>query len=41
MQKTKLGISVGFLGAAVYFSGLFNGLLLIMIMVEYVLLDED
>lgn len=41
MQKTKLGISVGLLGAAVYFSGLFNGLLLITIMVGYVLLVED
>lgn len=41
MQKTKLGISVGLLGAAVYFSGLFNGLLLIAILAGYVLLVEE
>lgn len=41
MQKTKLGISVGLLGAAIYFSGLFNGLLLIVILSGYVLLAED
>lgn len=41
MQKSKLGISVGLLGAAIYFSGLFNGLLLITIITGYVLLIED
>lgn len=41
MQKSKLGISVGLLGAAIYFSGLFNGLLLIAILAGYVLLVED
>lgn len=41
MQKAKLGISVGLLGAAIYFSGLFNGLLLIAILAGYVLLAED
>ena len=25
MQKTKVGISVGMIGAAVYFAGLFGG----------------
>lgn len=41
MQKSKLGISVGLVGAAIYFSGLFNGLLLIAILAGYVLLVED
>lgn len=41
MQKSKLGISVGLLGALVYFSGLINGLLLITILAGYVLLVED
>lgn len=41
MQKSKLGISVGLLGAMVYFSGLINGLLLITILAGYVLLVED
>lgn len=41
MQKSKLGISVGLVGATIYFSGLFNGLLLIAILAEYVLLVEE
>lgn len=41
MQKSKLGISVGLLGAAIYFSGLFSGLLLIAILAGYVLLVEE
>lgn len=40
MQKTKLGISVGLLGAAVYFTGLFDGYLVAIILTGYVLLAE-
>ncbi|HHU72816.1 MAG TPA: hypothetical protein GXZ21_12410 [Clostridiales bacterium] len=40
MQKTKLGISVGLLGALIYFMGMVNTLGLI-IMVGYVLLKEE
>lgn len=40
-MKSKMGISVGLLGAALYFSGLFNGMLLILILAGYVLLVED
>lgn len=41
MQRTKLGISVGLLGAAICFSGLFSGYLLMGILVGYVLLFEE
>lgn len=41
MQKTKLGISVGLLGAAIYFTGLFSGYLVAVILAGYVLLCED
>lgn len=41
MQKTKLGISVGFLGAAIYFLGLFSGYLVVALLVGYVLLFEQ
>lgn len=41
MQRTKLGISVGLLGAAICFSGLFGGYLLTGILVGYVLLFEE
>lgn len=41
MQKSKLGISVGIVGAALYFAGLFNGLLLIAIIAGYVLIAEE
>lgn len=41
MQKTKLGISAGLAGAAIYFLGLFGGLLLIALFAMYVLLVED
>lgn len=40
MEKTKLGISVGLLGAALYFLGLLNSLPLI-ILAGYVLLFEQ
>lgn len=41
MQKTKLGISVGLLGAAIYFMGLFSGYLVAILLAGYVLLCED
>ncbi len=41
MQKTKLGISVGLLGAAIYFLGLFSGYLVAVLLVGYVLLFEE
>lgn len=41
MQKTKLGISVGLMGAIVYFAGLFGGYLVSLIVLGYVLLVED
>lgn len=40
MQKTKMGISVGVLGAAIYFIGLFSGYLAVVILTGYVLLFE-
>lgn len=41
MQKTKLGIPVAIMGAALYFSGLFSGYLIAIILTAYVLLMED
>lgn len=41
MQKTKLGISVGLFGTAIYFLGLFSGYLVTVLLVGYVLLCED
>lgn len=41
MQKTKLGISVGLLGAAIYFTGLFSGYLVAVVLAGYVLLCEE
>ena len=41
MQKTRLGISVGMLGAAVYLTGLFSGYLVAILMAGYVLLCEE
>lgn len=41
MQKTKLGVSVGLLGAAVYFTCLFSGYLVPFILTGYILLHED
>ena len=41
MQKTKLGISVGLLGAGLYFMGLFSGYLVAVLLAGYVLLCED
>lgn len=41
MQKTKMGISVGVLGSAIYFLGLFSGYTVILLLVGYVLLFES
>ena len=41
MQKTRLGISVGLLGAAIYFAGLFGGFLATLVLVGYVLMFEE
>lgn len=41
MQKTRLGISVGMLGAAIYLTGLFSGYLVAVLIAGYVLLFEE
>lgn len=41
MQKTKLGITVGVLGAITYFIGFFSGYLVAIILAGYVLLFEE
>ena len=41
VQKTRLGISVGLLCAAVYFTGLFSGYIVPIILTGYVLLFEN
>ena len=41
MQKTKLGISVGLLGAIFFFAGFFGGYLVTILMAGYILLVED
>lgn len=41
MQKAKLGISVGLLGAGLYFMGLFSGYMVTVLLAGYVLLFED
>lgn len=41
MQKTKLGISVGLLGAAIYFTSLLSGFLAAILLTGYVLLIEE
>lgn len=40
MQKTKLGVSVGLMGAATYFMGLFGGYLVVVLLAGYILLCE-
>ena len=40
MKKTRLGISVGLLGAATYFLGLFSGYIVVVILAVYILLFE-
>lgn len=41
MQKSKLGISVALIGAALYFLGLFSGYFAIVLLAGYVLLMEE
>ena len=41
MQKTRLGISVGMLGATIYLSGLFGGYVAILLLAGYSLLFEE
>lgn len=41
MQKTKLGITVGLLGAAIYFTGLFGGFLVAVVLAGYSLMFEE
>lgn len=41
MQKTKLGISVGLLGAALFFSCLFGDIFVALILGGYILLFEE
>lgn len=41
MQKTKLGVSTGLLGAAVYFAALFGGYIPAILITGYILLAED
>lgn len=41
MQKTRLGISVGMFGAAIYLTGLFSGYLVAVLLAGYVLLSEE
>lgn len=41
MQKTRLGVGVGLLAAAMYFIGLFGGYLATIVLAGYVLLFEE
>ena len=41
MQKTRFGITVGLLGSAIYFVGLYGGYLLTALLAGYVLLFEE
>jgi uncharacterized membrane protein len=41
MEKTKLGVSVGLVGAAIYLAGAFGGILAAVILGGYVLLFEQ
>lgn len=41
MQKSKLGVSVALIGAALYFTGLFSGYVAIIVLAGYVLLMEE
>lgn len=41
MQKTKLGISVGLLGSAIFLCGLFGGYTPMLLLAGYVLLFEE
>ena len=41
MQKSKLGVSVGLVGAVLFFCGIFDSLMLLIIITGYVLLVEE
>ena len=41
LMKTKLGISVGLLGALVYLGGLFSGYTVLVLVAAYILLCEE
>ena len=41
MQKSKLGISIGALGAITYFAALFGGYLPVLVLAGYILLREE
>ena len=41
MQKTRLGVGVGLIGAAMYFIGMFSGYLAVIVLAGYVLLCEE
>ena len=41
MEKTKLGISVGLIGACICFTALFGGITPAVLLVGYVFLRED
>lgn len=41
MQKTRLGITVGALGAITFFTGIFSGYMVAVILAGYVLLFEE
>lgn len=41
MQKTRMGITVGALGAITYFAGFFSGYMVAIILAGYVLLFEE
>ena len=41
MQKTRFGITVSLLGAAIYFMGLFGGFLVTALLTAYVLMFEE
>lgn len=41
MQKTKLGISVGLMGALAYFGSLFGGYIVALLIFGYILLVEE
>lgn len=40
-MKSKLGVSVGLIGAMAYFSGLFSGYIPLLVIIGYVLIYED
>ena len=41
MQKTKLGVSIGLVGAATYFFGMFSGYLALILLAGYILIAEE